>query len=894
MANLPRDPRIPLEGAAHESAIVQCGRARMTVLTARTIRLEYAPEGQFEDRPSRAFIRRALPVPPFRVDRTGDAAEITTDALELVYRDTNRGFTRETLSIKVKETGRVWHFGDSDPFNLGGTIRTLDGCEGAVPLPDGLLSRTGWAVVDDSRSEVFSEEAWLTPRTTTETDLYFFGHGTDYVGCMNDLRALGGSVPVIPRWVLGNWWSRHWIYSRSDLHELVQAFEDRHIPLSVCVLDTDWHIVENPHTRGWTGYTWNRELLGEPEELLSWFHERGIRVCLSLHPADGVHPHEEAYREMAEATGIDPSSKKPVPFDILDTRFAEAYLRILHHPLEKAGVDFWWMDWQQGTVKGFDPEFLLNHAHYVDLSRGGTRRGPAFSRWAGLGSHRYPVSFSGDTLITWDSLHFQPYLTATAANVGCCWWSHDIGGHFMGIEDPECFLRWLQFGILSPVNRIHSSKFRFIDRRPWTMDPGTFHRSREALVFRTRLVPYLYTMARRTHRTSRPLCEPMYWEDPRRHEAYCCPSQYRLGTQLIAAPYTRPLDPETGLSRQVVWLPEGSWRNFFTGEYHEGDAWYARYGTLDDIPLFAKAGAILPLDGDPCRSSCSPPADIELHVIAGNDGSFTLHEDDPEAVEPFDDSTSVRTPMSCRWRDDRLELHVGPALGNRALIPATRHWNVVVTGVRQPDGVTCTAGEEDRNPTLSYDHDTERLTADVGSIDTAAGFTLRLATTGRSLLSCRDRMPATIEKMIKLFRLVAPVKEILGPRIEELCREPERLRGIGSFLSPPQFRAVCETLFDAGCALMDAPGESTGTWLVLWNNRERDDVSFIRLSEMHWRGGCPEKVVPRFAAIGFSDDKHPYRDDTREFFGTEPPFPAVLRWWVGVQYAGAGSVTEKS
>ena len=126
--------------------------------------------------------------------------------------------------------------------------------------------------------------------------------------------------------------------------------------------------------------------------------------------------------------GIDPASEIAVQFDPADPHFMEVYLKDLHHPLEEEGVDFWWIDWQQGTVTkvpGLDPLWMLNHYHYLDSSWKGNRS-LTFSRYAGVGSHRYPVGFSGDTVISWESLAFQPYFTNTASNVGYGWWSHDI------------------------------------------------------------------------------------------------------------------------------------------------------------------------------------------------------------------------------------------------------------------------------------------------------------------------------------------------------------------------------------------------------------------------------------------------------------------------------------
>ena len=231
-------------------------------------------------------------------------------------------------------------------------------------------------------------------------------------------------------------------YSADSYLELLDRFEAEALPFSVAVLDMDWHRVGSVPDRygsGWTGYSWERELFPDPEAFLAELHRRGLRVTLNVHPADGVRGFEDAYPRMAEALGRDPQGDEPIAFDITDRAFLDAYLEIVHHPLEAQGVDFWWLDWQQGQysrIEGIDPLWMLNHFHYLDSGREG-RRPLTFSRYAGPGSHRYPIGFSGDTHISWASLDFQPEFTATASNVGYGWWSHDVGGHIHGIRDDE-------------------------------------------------------------------------------------------------------------------------------------------------------------------------------------------------------------------------------------------------------------------------------------------------------------------------------------------------------------------------------------------------------------------------------------------------------------------------
>ena len=416
------------------------------------------------------------------------------------------------------------------------------------------MSRFGVAALDDSRSFLFDDDGWVRPREGGGIDVYVFAYGHDYAGALHAFYAVSGRTPVLPRWALGNWWSRYHPYSADAYLELLDRFEAEGLPFSVAVLDMDWHRVDSVPDRygsGWTGYSWERELFPDPEGFLAELHRRGLRVTLNVHPADGVRAFEDAYPGMAEALGRDPESDEPIAFDITDRAFLDAYLELVHHPLEEQGVDFWWLDWQQGQysrVEGIDPLWMLNHFHYLDSGREG-RRPLTFSRYAGPGSHRYPIGFSGDTLISWASLDFQPEFTATASNIGYGWWSHDIGGHIFGVRDDELATRWVQLGVFSPILRLHSSSNPFLVKEPWLYPAEARAAMGEALRFRHRLVPYLHTMNHRAAAEGVPLVRPMYHLAPREPRAYEVPNQFAFGSELIVAPITTPRDDRDAARR---------------------------------------------------------------------------------------------------------------------------------------------------------------------------------------------------------------------------------------------------------------------------------------------------------------------------------------------------------
>jgi len=652
-------PPIPsFHPIANAASVVTANHARFTILTDRLIRLEFSADGRFEDRPSQAFWFREQPVPRFEKTVTDSLTEIETDSLHLKYQVSPKGFTAKTLSITLKETGVTWMFGAKQKDNLLGTARTLDMAGRDIKLETGLLSKSGWAIVDDSDSLVFNEQGWLTPRrpkstralrTNVPIDLYFFGYGADYASCLKDFTAIAGKIPMVPRYILGNWWSRYWAYTQDELKALMEDFRAHEVPLSVCIIDMDWHITKTGNASlGWTGYTWNRNLFPDPQGFIRWLHEQGLRTALNLHPAKGVYPHEEQYEQMAKWMGKDPAAKKPIPFDIADPHFMEGYFEILHHPYEEApsssgkgdwgesSVDFWWMDWQQGkksNLQGLDPLWMLNHLHYYDLGRDGRKRPFVFSRWGGLGNHRYPIGFSGDTLVRWSALAFQPRFTATAANVAYGWWSHDIGGHMFKDKTPELYLRWVQFGVFSPIMRMHSTKLPTLERRPWAKPERVFHAARDAMQLRHALIPYIYSMAWRAHQTGISLVTPMYYLENSNASAFEAQDQYFFGSELIVAPIIAPSDPKTGFASRRVWLPPGTWTNFFTGESFTGGKWIEAKAALEDIPVYAKAGAIVPLAPKIGWGGLDNPTELDIYVFPGADNSFALYEDDGETTD---------------------------------------------------------------------------------------------------------------------------------------------------------------------------------------------------------------------------------------------------------------------
>ncbi len=477
----------------------------------------------------------------------------------------------------------------------------------------------------------------------------------------------------------------------------MQRFTDSEIPVTVATIDMDWHWVDIKkqfgkeisefikksrkvdgfknnvmatfQSSGWTGYSWNTDLFPDYKEFLQTLQDSNFKVTVNLHPCDGVRFFEDMYKEFAEFMGIDPESKKTIEFDISDKKFTEGYFKFIHNKYEEEGVDFWWIDWQQGVkspVKGLDPLWWLNHYHSLDIARNG-KRPLILSRYAGIGSHRYPLGFSGDTIVVWSALDFQPYFTANASNIGYSWWSHDIGGHHMGKRDDELYIRWLQFGVFSPINRLHSTSNEFLGKEPWKFSKDTEKNATEYLRLRHRLIPYIYTMNMLTHRDSRPLMEPMYYEYPENDDAYNVPNEYMFGTELIAAPITEKLSRKTLTASAEVWLPEGRYTDIFTGRIYNGNKKLKMFRDLSSIPVLAKEGAIIPLATDDRTNNWKNPEDMEILIYRGN-GKFRLYEDDGETMN-YKNGAFAETQFDVTEENEDVIFTINPAEGDLSVIP---------------------------------------------------------------------------------------------------------------------------------------------------------------------------------------------------------------------------------
>ncbi|MFA7230716.1 MAG: TIM-barrel domain-containing protein [Victivallaceae bacterium] len=622
---------------------VICGNARFSIICPECVRIEYSNSGKFIDEPSLFASKRDMDFKDFTVKKDEKALHIKTSRFELIYLHPHGMLRGGVLKINLPD-GKTWKFGAANEHNLGGTVDSLDDVGAPIELGQGLLSRDGWHVIDDAKTPLLIDN-WIAPRTGRGRDIdqYFFAYDTDYRAALKALSKVSGKIELPPRCVLGSWYSRWWYYTSKDYREIITEFEQHKFPLDIIVLDMEWHPRNGDDglgwagTLGWTGWSWNRELLPDAEELLKWFKAKGLKVVLNVHPHDGIRKHEDMYADFMRALGEDPATGKALQFDAGDKKYMEAYFKYTHTPREQEGVDFWWVDWQQDclfpeikSVPGQPHLPWLNWCYYHHRESD-NRRGLSFSRWGGWGDHRHPIYFSGDVVSNWDMLAFEVPFTAIAGNVGCFFWSHDMGG-FHGKRNEELYARWLQFGVTTASMRCHSAGDE-LDRRPWKWSAEYTESMRHSFDLRSRLMPYIYSSVRQTCTETVPLNRAMYFEHPEKEEAYSNPQQFYFGDHLLSAPVVSAGVGAGHIGFQTVWFPGGEWYNFFTGEKYSGEQEALVGAGLNEFPLFVRGGAPLVLAEPSMHMTSEQYSRLTVRLYPASPGSrntSVLYEDDGE------------------------------------------------------------------------------------------------------------------------------------------------------------------------------------------------------------------------------------------------------------------------
>lgn len=689
---------------------------RITILTERLVRLEYNKDGVFFDDLTEQVTNRYFPIPEFKVVEDAKYLEITTKYFMLKYQK-EKPFESLNPELMLLNTGKSWDIRNKEVRNYKTSGKEID-----LTKPDyqkGLYSGDGFVSFNDSPSMILNADGFLVPNNTPRIDYYVFMYRRDFGPCLSDYFMLTGYPPLIPRYALGIWWNKSEIYNFTDIANLLNNFNRYKIPLSVLLLDEYWHLKDARDMNKYhTGYTFNRNLISDPKTFTNYLHERGVKLGLKIDPSEGIMPHEDHYEEIARNLGL--TEKTTIPFNVFDKYILNLYFTNLIGPLEQVGVDFFWLNY--GKSDDLKTIRALSRYHYELEKRSKEKRGFLLTRNGLVGAHKYGALYSGETLVSWDTLNRLPVFNSIAANKGLSWWSHDIGGYMGGLEDALLYTRYIEFACFSPIFRLSSKMGRYYKREPWMWDVKTLQIVSFYCNLRHRLIPYLYTENYNYHYLGKPLVTPLYYQNTNLYDEPKYKNEYYLGSQFLVSPITSTKDIVMNRTVEHIFLPEGMWYDYKTGKKFPGDRYYVAFYKDEDYPVFVRSGSIIPLSilGEN-KNDTSSPTSMEIEVFPGKSNTYILYEDDGIS-RLHEDGYFIRTSIDYNYLQNNYTLIIRPIEGKTGIIPQTRNYKIRFRNTRKSDEVIVHL-DQNIYPSTNHIEDNDFI-VEVSSVSTTSQLTI--------------------------------------------------------------------------------------------------------------------------------------------------------------------------
>jgi alpha-D-xyloside xylohydrolase len=622
-------------------------------------------------------------------------------------------------------------------LNLRGQHQYLyqQNMKAVVPV---LISTRGYGILLDSYSLMtFHDDAfgsYLWAEVADELDYYFI-HGPEFDQVVKGIRLLTGTAPMLPRWMFGYIQSKERYASQAELIEVVKEYRARGLPLD-CIVQ-DWKSWPNDL---WGQKTLDPERFPDPQGLMADLHARNAHLMISLWP--NMNPGGDNWREMREAGGL---LGNQATYDAFQRKARELYWKQMNEGLFSYGIDAWWCDCTepfQADWKGafkpepeerlrinteeakryLDPEFInaysLLHSEGIYEGQRQTsadKRVVNLTRSAYAGQQRYStITWSGDVSATWETLRRQIAEGLSFCATGQPYWTVDIGGFFVkndptlwfwkgefdsGIEDlgyRELYVRWFQYAAFLPIFRSHGTD---TPREVWRFgEPGNiFYESLVSFLrLRYQLLPYIYSLAGQVTHEDYTMLRALPFDfrsDPKTHDIN---DQYMFGPALLVNPITQPMyyaaesRPLTDASKsKQVYLPQGTvWYDFWTAQQYVGGQTIIADAPLDTLPLYVRAGSIIPFGPDIQHTEEGQNAPIQLRIYPGQNGQFTLYEDEGDNYN-YEQGQFATIRLS--WDETARYLTLHERQGDYPGMPHSRTFQIVMGDSPEGAGLSAAA-----------------------------------------------------------------------------------------------------------------------------------------------------------------------------------------------------------
>ena len=709
---------------SNSAAVFKGENYRITVLSERLVRLEYSVNGNFNDNLTTLVKNRNFSVPNFKVEQDSKYIVISTKYFMLQYLK-NKPFLGpkfapdSNLKINLLNTDKMWFYGHVEARNFYGGAISLDNYQGKVSLDKGLYSTDGFVSLDDSGNMEIDDDGFLKEPDPNKVDIYVFMYKRDFGLCLKDYYTLTGYPYMPPRYAFGVWWNREKIYNFLDTKELVNSFNKHQVPLSILLLSEFWHIKDkenyNLHK---TGFSFNRDLFPNPKEFVDFMHSKGVFVGLNMDPIEGIRKEEDRYLNFSQELNI--VDGITIPFNVFDKKFMSLYIRHMIDSFLELGIDVFWLDYQK-DLKSLQALCYYYNQAFIKSSN----RSILFTRSPLVAPHTSGILYSGETIVSWDTLKYLPFYNSLASNKGVAWWSHDVGGYKDGIEDSELYLRYIQFSCFSPIFRFSAKRGAYYKREPWFWDVKTFTIAREYIYLRQRLIPYIYTEGINYCKTGKPLIQPIYYSYPEIYDEPNYRNEYYFGKELFIAPITKPKDVTMNRSIERIYLPKGIWYDFKTGKKFVGDKRYVAFYKEDEYPIFVQEGGIIPLanlNGEDINNFL-PPKSMEINIFPGKSNMYKLYEDDG-VTKLYDKGYYIVTAIDYNYMQNNYTVIIHPIEGKTEIIPRFRDYKIRFRNTRTADSVEIYLNND--KDTLEYKSYTDEndFVVEIKNVDTTKQLTV--------------------------------------------------------------------------------------------------------------------------------------------------------------------------
>jgi alpha-D-xyloside xylohydrolase len=568
----------------------------------------------------------------------------------------------------------------------------------AVPM---LLSSNGYGIFWNNASRTrfnnrFVHVMYISSEVADTIDYYFI-YGPEFDKIIASYRDLTGAAPLFGRWAYGFWQCKNRYKSQEEILAVAHKYRDLHLPADNIVQDWFWWNRKGEHI-------FNKNY-SDPKGMVDQLHKDNFHLMISVWPF--FEPGSKEYDDMDRRGFFIEKSKVAKPpyhagamavYDATNPEARKYYWDLMDKALFKIGIDAWWLDTTEPETEGQEENILLGHKlaigsgdRYANIfplmttkavyegqrSTSDQKRVFILSRSAFAGAQRNAVTaWSGDVLSDWMTFKRQIPAGLNFSLSGLPYWTTDIGGFISGgdLSDPkfrELFVRWFQFGAFSPIFRVHGTRYNPDENELWSYGPEN-----KILVqydnLRYRLLPYIYSLAWKVTSEGYTPMRPLVMDFRNDVTAQNIGDQFMYGPAILVNPVT-----ERGTTARHLYLPQAKWYDFWTGTASEGGKFVDASAPLDRMPIYVRAGSIIPMGPEEEYSNQRPADPIELRVYPGADGDFTLYEDEGDTYN-YEKGKHATIPI--HWNDESRTLSIGERKGSFPGMLEKRTLRVVFVG----------------------------------------------------------------------------------------------------------------------------------------------------------------------------------------------------------------------